>query len=241
MALPENRNKVDSHGPHSSRRQTRFHKKHIPRTRTCETNEGNHDPPDHVPASGALGYTFEECHGRQDLLPPFQRNWHKNHDWLWCSPYHHLVPTNTPCISRRHFRSCTFHNTCRSLCPWLFCTQNTCLHSPFLLPQCACSSQSRTLLGWRAPSCMLSQIGQSLAGASSPSSGANDCGDGCVRGVPVQWRVHVVAAVAAVHLDAEDSSSSSSSPSSTLFFVSLMHTFGCNSIASKMLANAMAT
>ena len=54
MALPENRNKVDSHGPHSSRRQTRFHKKHIPRTRTCETNEGNHDPPDHVPASGAL-------------------------------------------------------------------------------------------------------------------------------------------------------------------------------------------
>ena len=77
MALPENRNKVDSHGPHSSRRQTRFHKKHIPRTRTCETNEGNHDPPDHVPASGALGYTFKECHGRQDVLPPFQRNWHK--------------------------------------------------------------------------------------------------------------------------------------------------------------------
>ena len=129
MALPENRNKVDSHGPHSSRRQTRFHKKHIPRTRTCETNEGNHDPPDHVPASGALGYTFEACHGRQDLLPPFQRNWHKNHDGLWCSPYHHLVPTNTPCISRRHFRSCTFHNTCRSLGPWLFCTQK---HLPAL-------------------------------------------------------------------------------------------------------------
>ena len=82
-----------------------------------------HDPPDH------LGYTFEECHGRQDLLPPFQRNWHKNHDWLWCSPYHHLVPTNTPCISRRHFRSCTFHNTCRSLGPWLFCTQK---HLPAL-------------------------------------------------------------------------------------------------------------
>ena len=88
----------------------------------------------HVPASGALGYTFEACHGRQDLLPPFQRNWHKNHDGLWCSPYHHLVPTNTPCISRRHFRSCTFHNTCRSLGPWLFCTQKLActLHFCFL-------------------------------------------------------------------------------------------------------------
>lgn len=128
MALPENRNKVDSHGPHSSRRQTRFHKKHIPRTRTCETNEGNHDPPDHVP--GDLGY----CIPLRNVMaagsaPTFQRNWHKNHDWLWCSPYHHLVPTNTPCISRRHFRSCTFHNTCRSLGPWLFCTQK---HFPAL-------------------------------------------------------------------------------------------------------------
>jgi hypothetical protein len=63
------------------------------------------------------------------VLPPFQRNWHKNHDGLWCSPYHHLVPTNTLCISRRHFRSCTFHNTCRSLGPWLFCTQK---HLPAL-------------------------------------------------------------------------------------------------------------
>ena len=138
--LPGSKSNFDTRGHHSSHR-THFHKKHIPRSRTCETDEGNHDPPDHAPASGALGSTVEEGHGWQDLLSPFQRNWHKNHDCLCCSP----VPTNTFYISWRHFRICTFHNTCislMSLCPGLFCTHSTFLQSPLLL------SQSHTLLGW---------------------------------------------------------------------------------------------